>query len=77
MQINMQWKKLLLLGAPLIIAAICTRPAYSNEVAANAQQQYEEAVNLYLGNGIKANPYQAVTLFKSAANQKHPEAEFS
>ncbi len=68
---NMNDKTLILISAPILIAALCIRPAYA--LAADSESAYQEGLALYL----KTDTMTAAARFKEAAEQGHTEAAFS
>jgi TPR repeat protein len=70
----MLFKILMLLGAPIVIMALCTRPAFA--LAMDAEQNYQKGLELYLKCEKEKDPTGAAVFFKQAAEQGHSDAAF-
>jgi TPR repeat protein len=70
----MNFQLRMLIAAPIIIAAICSRPSYALEV--DSESAYQKGLALYLKCGIEKDDVTAAVYFKEAAEHGHIEGGF-
>src|SRR5690348_12975598 len=71
---HLNFKILMLISAPIIIAILYIRPAYAEM---DGENTYQRGLTAYSNTSIKKDAFMAANLFKEAAEQGHIEAAFS